>query len=48
MRVEHDGTYAVVASLGGAPRHPVWHHNVLADPHVRVRAAEDESPPRGR
>ena len=25
MRVEHDGDYAVVASLGGAPRHPVWY-----------------------
>ena len=32
MRVEHDGTYAVVASLGGAPRHPVWYHNLKADP----------------
>ncbi|MBO0518183.1 nitroreductase/quinone reductase family protein, partial [Streptomyces beijiangensis] len=25
MRVEHEGRYAVVASLGGAPRHPVWY-----------------------
>jgi deazaflavin-dependent oxidoreductase (nitroreductase family) len=32
MRVEHDGTYAVVASLGGAPTHPVWYHNLKADP----------------
>ncbi|WP_265522502.1 nitroreductase family deazaflavin-dependent oxidoreductase [Oerskovia flava] len=30
MRVEHDGAYAVVASLGGAPTHPVWYHNLLA------------------
>ncbi|GGZ08388.1 nitroreductase family deazaflavin-dependent oxidoreductase [Streptomyces nitrosporeus] len=37
MRVEHDGEYAVVASLGGAPRHPVWYHNVKADPHVDLR-----------
>ena len=37
MRVEHDGEYAVVASLGGAPRHPVWYHNVVADPHVELR-----------
>ncbi|MGW1543841.1 nitroreductase family deazaflavin-dependent oxidoreductase [Streptomyces sp. NPDC002309] len=28
MRVEHDGVYAAVASLGGAPKHPVWYHNV--------------------
>jgi F420H(2)-dependent quinone reductase len=34
MRVEHDGTYAVVASMGGAPKHPVWYLNLLADPGV--------------
>lgn len=32
MRVEHDGAYAVVASLGGAPQHPVWYHNLVANP----------------
>ena len=32
MRVEHDGSYLMVASAGGAPRHPVWYHNVKADP----------------
>ncbi|WP_328389425.1 nitroreductase family deazaflavin-dependent oxidoreductase [Streptomyces sp. NBC_00400] len=37
MRVEHDGTYAVVASVGGAPRHPVWYHNVVADPRVELQ-----------
>ncbi|GHB78066.1 nitroreductase [Streptomyces umbrinus] len=37
MRVEHDGTYAAVASLGGAPEHPVWYHNVVADPHVELQ-----------
>lgn len=37
MRVEHDGTYAVVASLGGAPKNPVWYYNVKADPHVELR-----------
>ncbi|MGY1495620.1 nitroreductase family deazaflavin-dependent oxidoreductase [Streptomyces sp. QTS52] len=37
MRVEHDGVYAVVASLGGAPKHPVWYFNVLADPHVDIQ-----------
>ncbi|UIX28915.1 nitroreductase family deazaflavin-dependent oxidoreductase [Streptomyces sp. GQFP] len=37
MRVEHEGVYAVVASLAGAPRHPVWYHNVLADPHVDLQ-----------
>ncbi|MCW2612795.1 MAG: hypothetical protein JWM15_4041 [Cryptosporangiaceae bacterium] len=37
MRVEHDGRYALVASLGGAPEHPVWYHNVVAQPRVRLR-----------
>jgi F420H(2)-dependent quinone reductase len=32
MRVEHDGEYALVASQGGAPTHPVWYHNLMADP----------------
>jgi deazaflavin-dependent oxidoreductase (nitroreductase family) len=37
MRVEHEGEYAVVASLGGAPKNPVWYYNVLANPHVELR-----------
>ncbi|MCX4095158.1 nitroreductase family deazaflavin-dependent oxidoreductase [Nocardia sp. alder85J] len=37
MRVEHDGEYAVVASLGGAPKNPVWYYNIKADPHVELR-----------
>jgi deazaflavin-dependent oxidoreductase (nitroreductase family) len=34
MRVEHDGEYALVASKGGAPAHPVWYYNLIADPEV--------------
>lgn len=37
MRVEHDGDYAVVASLGGAPKHPVWYFNIVANPHVELQ-----------
>jgi deazaflavin-dependent oxidoreductase (nitroreductase family) len=37
MRVEHDGEYAVVASQGGAPKHPVWFHNLVAHPHVELQ-----------
>ena len=37
MRVEHDGRYAVVASKGGAPEHPIWYHNLVADPHVELQ-----------
>jgi deazaflavin-dependent oxidoreductase (nitroreductase family) len=32
MRVEHDGEYALVASKGGAPQHPVWYYNLVSDP----------------
>ncbi|MEU3987580.1 nitroreductase family deazaflavin-dependent oxidoreductase [Streptomyces platensis] len=37
MRVEHEGAYAVVASMGGSPRHPVWYHNLVADPRVELQ-----------
>jgi deazaflavin-dependent oxidoreductase (nitroreductase family) len=37
MRVEHDGEYAIVASLGGAPKNPVWYHNVKAHPRVELQ-----------
>ena len=37
MRVEHDGEYAVVASLGGSPKHPVWYYNLAANPHVELQ-----------
>jgi deazaflavin-dependent oxidoreductase (nitroreductase family) len=37
MRVEHDGSYAVVASQGGAPTHPVWYYNLVAHPEVEVQ-----------
>jgi F420H(2)-dependent quinone reductase len=37
MRVEHDGTYAAVASKGGAPAHPGWYRNLLAEPRVTLQ-----------
>ena len=37
MRVEHDGEYAVVASLGGAPKNPVWYYNIVANPRVELQ-----------
>jgi len=36
MRVEHDGQYALVASMGGAPTHPVWYYNLKAHPDLVV------------
>ncbi len=37
MRVVSDGTYVLVASVGGAPKHPVWYYNLLEDPSVTLR-----------
>lgn len=37
MRVEHNGEYAIVASLGGAPKNPVWYFNVKANPRVELQ-----------
>ena len=37
MRVEHEGEYAAVASMGGAPKNPVWYANLVANPQVEVR-----------
>lgn len=37
MRVERGGAYAAVASRGGAPTHPQWFHNLLADPRITLQ-----------
>jgi len=48
MRVEHDGAYAVVASMGGAPRHPVWYHNLTANPLVALQDGASKGEYRAR
>lgn len=40
MRVENDGVYAIVASKGGSPQHPVWYHNITANPVVDLQDGE--------
>jgi len=37
MRVEHEGLYAAVASMGGAPKSPVWYLNAVAHPDVDLQ-----------
>ena len=37
MRVEHNGDYAVVASLGGSPHNPKWYYNLQQEPHVELQ-----------
>jgi F420H(2)-dependent quinone reductase len=48
MRVEHDGCYAIVASKGGAPQHPVWYHNLVADPEIELQDGPRKQPMRVR
>jgi F420H(2)-dependent quinone reductase len=37
MRIEHNGIYAVVASNAGAPTHPFWYNNIVANPIVELQ-----------
>ncbi len=37
MRVEHEGSYAAVASQGGSPKHPLWYYNFVANPRVELQ-----------
>jgi deazaflavin-dependent oxidoreductase (nitroreductase family) len=37
MRVEHEGEYAAVASLGGAPKNPVWYYNLKKNPRMELQ-----------
>ena len=37
MRVVDGNRYILVASQGGAPKHPLWYHNLKADPNVEIR-----------
>jgi len=37
MRVVDGNNYILVASHGGAPKHPLWYHNLKADPNVEIR-----------
>ena len=43
MRVEHDGTYAAVASKGGAPEHPTWYYNFVANPLVELQDGTEKA-----
>ena len=43
MRVEHEGEYAVVASLGGAPKHPVWYFNLVKNLAVELQDGAEKA-----
>jgi deazaflavin-dependent oxidoreductase (nitroreductase family) len=48
MRVEHDGSFAAVASQGGAPTHPQWYRNLLAHPDIELQVGSDTFPVHAR
>lgn len=48
MRVEHEGEFVLVASQGGAPEHPQWYWNLLANPDVEVQAGTTRFAARAR
>lgn len=48
MRVADGDAYVLVGSRGGAPTHPVWVHNLMADPNVEVRDRAAVQPMRAR
>lgn len=48
MRIEHNGSYAAVAAVGGAPTNPGWYHNLLAHPDVQLRDGATVSSLRAR
>ncbi len=48
MRVEHDGRFIAVASKGGAPEHPQWYYNLLADPDIDLMVGTETFPARAR
>jgi len=48
MRVADGNNYVLVASKGGAPEHPLWYHNLKADPNVEIRDAVNVTPMRAR
>ncbi len=45
---EQDGDYVIVASRGGAPSHPAWYLNLVADPEVELQVLADRFPARAR
>ena len=48
MRVEHDGNYLAVASMGGAPKHPVWYFNLMSNPRCDVQDGASKTERRAR
>src|SRR5690606_25558299 len=48
MRVRVGDDYLAVGSKGGAPQHPVWVHNLRANPDVTLRDRDEVTERRAR
>jgi deazaflavin-dependent oxidoreductase (nitroreductase family) len=48
LYVRDGDAYAVVASKGGAPRHPGWFHNLTAEPNAEIQVGRERIPVRAR
>ncbi len=48
MHVPYQDGVLLVASLGGAPRHPAWYHSVKKNPDITVRYRGKATPMRAR
>ena len=48
MRAVDGKSYILVASMGGAPKHPLWYHNLKAEPNVEIRDEAEVHPMRVR
>jgi deazaflavin-dependent oxidoreductase (nitroreductase family) len=48
MRVEVDGNYVLIGSMGGQPRNPVWVYNLRANTEVEIRDKADVFQKRAR
>jgi len=44
MAVADEGSWIIVASFGGAPRHPAWYFNLQANPHAAIETGAEEIP----
>jgi deazaflavin-dependent oxidoreductase (nitroreductase family) len=43
LAYHRDGTnYVIIASMGGAPRHPAWYHNLLANPAAEIEVGTEK------
>ncbi len=48
LYIEDGKDVVIVASKGGFPKHPAWHHNLLANPDITVQIGSEYRPVHAR